>query len=385
MTDQGKQTTLRRAIGRVATILGTVSVVALSVGMVIGATSLLEARATGIVVEEATPPLPVAVTRVAIEDHYTVPARYVGQVAAERRVDLSFEAPGTVIDVTLSEGDRVAAGQTLARLDTRGLAAERDRQEAAQEALRAQLELAELTAARQGQLEERGFSATQRFDEARLLAAELTARIAEVDAALVGIDIQLDKAVLRAPFDAVVGARLVDPGATVSPGTPVASLFEDRAPEIRVGLPPREAVGLAPGARYSFHVDGVEKTAVFQSLRPDLDPITRTRTAIFALRDGGPVPFGEIGHLTLTRAVADRGAWLPLSALREGERGLWTVMTVVDGPDGPVAASEAVEVLYADAERAFVRGTLADGAEVVTKGLHRITMGQRVERLAAEG
>ncbi len=73
-----------------------------------------------------------------------------------------------------------------------------------------------------------------------------------------------------------------------------------------------------------------------------------------------------------------RGAWLPLSALTEGAKGLWTVLTVVEREDGPLIAREAVEVLHVEHGRAFVRGNLAKESRVVVNGTNRIIPGQRV-------
>ena len=67
--------------------------------------------------------------------------------------------------------------------------------------------------------------------------------------------------------------------------------------------------------------------------------------------------------------------------MREGARGLWTVLTV--GPAEPngdtVVETEAVEVLYADQKRAFVRGTFRAGAQLIESGPHRVTPGQKVQ------
>mgnify|MGYP001795585568 CR=1 FL=1 len=48
------------------------------------------------------------------------------------------------------------------------------------------------------------------------------------------------------------------------------------------------------------------------------------------------------------------------------------------GADGPGVVREAVEIRYADVTRAYVRGGLTDGMEIVTDGIHRVAAGQRV-------
>jgi len=90
------------------------------------------------------------------------------------------------------------------------------------------------------------------------------------------------------------------------------------------------------------------------------------------------IPFGEIVELVVERPVLAHGAWLPISALREGAKGLWTVLTVVMREDGPSIAREAVEVLHVEQGRAFVRGNLAKETRIVVNGTNRIIPGQRV-------
>jgi multidrug efflux pump subunit AcrA (membrane-fusion protein) len=91
-------------------------------------------------------------------------------------------------------------------------------------------------------------------------------------------------------------------------------------------------------------------------------------------------------RLELTERVTEPGFWLPIAALTEGLRGLWTVYALV--PANPSAEPgedsvrlvepRAVEILHTEADRVFARGTLADGDRIVAGGLHRLARGQRV-------
>ncbi len=87
---------------------------------------------------------------------------------------------------------------------------------------------------------------------------------------------------------------------------------------------------------------------------------------------------GEPVALSLTESVSEIGGWLPVSALIEGERGLWTVLRLGERDGNTVALREAVEVLHVYEDQAFVRGTLANGQTVVADGIHRVTPGTPV-------
>mgnify|MGYP005842048045 CR=1 FL=1 len=368
---------LLRRLGSAAV---TLAVVAGAGALTAGGAALLASRAASAPPPPLPAPVEVALTSVAREAGYVVSRRFVGQVAAARSGELGFELPGRIAEVLAEEGDRVAAGTVLARLDVRSLIADRAAAVAEREALRAQAELARLTTERRVALESRGHAAAQALDEARLQLAQVTASIAAAEARIAGIDVALAKSDLIAPFAAEIGARRLDPGATVAPGTPVLSLFADAAPELRVGLPAELAARLVPGATATAELAGRTVPARLVRLRPDLDPATRTREAVFALDlpEGAAPGFGTTAALTLEERVAEPGFWAPLAALREGVRGSWEVIVAAPGDEGPVARPEAVEVLHADGTRAFLRGALPDGAPVVAEGAHRVTPGQRL-------
>ena len=211
-----------------------------------------------------------------------------------------------------------------------------------------------------------------------LAAAE--AQIAEVDAALVRIDVELSQTELTAPFDGMIGARLVDTGAIMSPGQPVVDIRQDAAPVFRVGLDPKLAA-LVSDSPATIDMDGITFPARFVGFRPDLDAQTRTRTALFEV-DAATAPYLSSGTLTLQTQQAQPGYEVPLRALRDGVRGLWTVMVLTPDADGLAQVeAAAVEVLRIEGDRAFVRGTLTGDALIVPDGTHRLVPGDRV-RLA---
>ena len=376
----------RRAARRAGILLGTLLTGALAVAAVIGATTMISANSVRIATEAAAEPLTVSTETLTVQESYAIPQDFVGQIEPRRAAVLGFETGGTLAEIAVDEGWQVSQGDLLARLDTRVLDAQLRQQRAARAALVAQRDLAELTAERQEALADREFSSQQRADETRLRVVELDARLAEVDAAIVGVEVQIDKAIIRAPFDGVIGRRLADDGTRVAPSAPVVELLERAAPRLRIGLAPETAATLEHDRPYTVTIAGADHEAWLESRRGDIDTRTRTLPVLFELRgaDAATLPYGLVTRLSVTREVPGRGAWVPLGALAEGTRGLWNLMRVDrTGADGPVIAREAVEILYADEARAYVRGGLENGMEIVTDGVHRVASGQRV--LAAGG
>ncbi|MDD9718956.1 efflux RND transporter periplasmic adaptor subunit [Dinoroseobacter sp. PD6] len=363
----------RRGLRRLGILTGTGLTLALAAGLVMGGSGLIAARAQQDGPARPETVLPVQTAPLVIEDSYAVTARFTGQVEPARSADLGFEAGGTLAEVLVDEGDRVAAGDVLARLDIRAQQADRAAQVAARDAARARRDLAELTSARQERLAASDFASAQRADEARFRLAEAEAQIAQADAAILALDVALSKSQITAPFDGTIAARLRDEGARLGGGTPVLRIEETEAPQLRVGLPDALAQTLGPDATFPVTLPGGTATATLDRLRPDLDPVTRTRAAVFTL--DRPAPSGTLATLEMTREVPGRGAWVPLSALSEGIQGLWTLYLL---DDGDILRRESVEVLHATGTRAFVTGTFPQAARYVPAGAHRIAPGQRV-------
>lgn len=377
----------RRALSALLTLGGTAVTAGIAVVAVIALSGLIAARSGADESDAPRDPLPVTVAVIDVQDSYVVQQQFTGQIEPRRKADLGFEAGGTIEKIAVDEGEIVVEGDVLARLDTRALDAQLAQQRAAREALEAQLELAELTSRRQDELAERNFASQQRADETRLLVSELQARLTEMDAAITGVEIQLDKAVLRAPFAGEIARRYLDEGARTGPATPVIEVLETAAPQLRIGLSPDVAARLELGEPLDVAVAGAPMQAVPINRRRDIDPITRTVPVLFEISGDGvdALVYGAVVRLSVEREVEGRGTWVPLAALSEGPRGLWTLYTVTDHAGDTITARESVEIVYADEQRAYVRGGLDDGMRIVTEGPHRLAPGQRVTPSFAEG
>ncbi len=377
-TDQ-KETIAQRIfaiLGRSALTLG---VAALAAGAVVIGVGFLNNRAAAVPEPEAAPAVPVEVTEAVFQDSYGQQRRFIGQIEAAAHVSLSFELSGRLDALLVQEGDFIRAGQELARLDTDLLHAEATRLEAARAASAAQLVFAESRLERATQLQRQGFTSQDTLDQAIALRDELVNRIAETDAALQSVSINLQKSVIYAPVSGQVAAQDVDIAETVQAGQQVLSVLQTSRPEVRVGLP--LSVKADDFSQVDIIVDGDPMPATLKSLRPDLDPVTRTRTALFEIDTKSNVLFGQTATLILETDIKARGAWVPLDALQSGNGKVWTLMIVVDD----MLRRAAVEVLHIDGARAFVRGTLEPGDQIVVSGAHRVVAGQTVRVLSPEG
>jgi RND family efflux transporter MFP subunit len=378
--DQTKRPSIvRRMIGAVWRTALTLGVVAGAGLAVMAGQAALSERLSA---QDGPPPAPattVRVARIALQPGYEGERRFAGQFEPRQEVRLGFEEGGTIAEIRVSEGDHVSEGAVVATLDTRLLEAERAQLAASRAAIDAQVELARRTNQRQAELRQRGFATDQTVDDTSLSLARLEAQVAEIDAATAALDVRLSKAVLRAPFAGPVGDRLLDVGAIAEPGTPVVTLLQDGPVLFRAGLDPALAGDLSVDDPVRVLVGDRMFAARLVRTAPELEAGTRARTAFFEVEGSAP-PSRALGEVSFARTVdaPAPGAWLPLAALRQGPRGTWQVVTVEESEGGPVAGIEAVEIIHAQGDRAFVSGTIRDGMRYVPEGSHRIVPGERL-------
>ncbi|MBT8408755.1 MAG: efflux RND transporter periplasmic adaptor subunit [Alphaproteobacteria bacterium] len=358
----------------------TAITVAAAAGMVSVASGMIAANAArnAPAQDSVAAPVDVATARLVLQSGYSVPAEVLGRIEPRRSAALGFEAGGTLAEVFVDEGDSISYGQVIARLDTRALESERLAVLAAHEAALAAEELARLTAERQETLAAKDHVSAQRYDEARLALAQASAGVRRLEAQIVTLDVAVSKSEITAPFAGQVARRFADEGARLAPGAQVIELLEAGAPVFRAGLSPDLIPAMQFGKSYPVTLGATLHDATLTALRPDISAGTRTVDAQFTLAADAPLPVGMLGHLHLERRVGGQGAWVPLTAIGEGIRGLWTLYLVDESAEPHLVRREAVNLLYADEERAFVAGQLAGGFAFVQSGIHRIADGQSV-------
>lgn len=165
--------------------------------------------------------------------------RFSGVVEAAATSSLSFEVPGNVQEVQVDVGERISKGQVLARLDESTF---RLNLEAAQAtAGRAEIELED--ARRESQRLQRvaqGLVSQQSIDQARANYDAARQNLSYATSRLNLAKRDLERTELRAPFDGVVTARLVDPFQEINRGQRLFDLHVEGAMEAAISIPESE-------------------------------------------------------------------------------------------------------------------------------------------------
>jgi RND family efflux transporter MFP subunit len=182
-------------------------------------------RGQGVEVQTATAALPAATAAP------TAILQATGYVTARRQATVSAQITGALKEVLIEEGERVTAGQVLARLDDtaqRAALAQSAAQVQAAQALetqyKAQLEQARRDLKRNQDLIDRHLVSQQALEttatQVETLAAQVASQHKQVEltqAAQRGAQVQLDYTTVRAPFSGVITAKAAQAGEIVSP------------------------------------------------------------------------------------------------------------------------------------------------------------------------
>ena len=359
---------------------GLLFIAVIAVGVALLAMFVLSQRSSDgpLVISEEPAPLAVDVVVADVRSSLALDEKFTGIIQPRRSSDLGFADGGRIAALNVDVGDRVTDGQILAVLDTRALRSQLASAEARVNEARASHALAMNTVERQQTLMQRGHVSQQRVDEALAQAATADARIEAAKAQADTLRVQIDLASIRAPYPGMIMARNYDEGAIAPRGAPVFELVETGALEARLGLPANLASTLEPGKVYALESDCGPIDARLRSVTGVIEAGQRSVTTVFDVTDPRTVSPGAVVRLSLSRDVEENGLWLPVSALAEGQRGLWSLYFAVPQEGGWVARPGLVEVVQSDGERAFVRGAVSDGDRIIIDGLQRVAPGQAV-------
>lgn len=308
----------------------------------------------------------VAVAVIPSIDH-TRTVRVSGVTQADKRTDITARAGGIISELPVEQGDRVEAGETIARIAPEGRDAAVRSAEAALEQARAEFTARE-------QLVENGtlprLQLEQQRSALRLAESQYEAAVAE-----------LERLEITAPFGGVVDAVTVEQGGAVNQGTPVANLIS-LDPIIGVGeVNESDLRTIEVGGDAQLRlVTGDTIAGTIRYISRDAQPSTRTFTVeVEAANPDLAVPAG------MTAEVILRGEPVVATPVPR------SIVTLNDAGELGVRAVDADDqvVFYPidlvdDSTDALLLGGIPRGARVIVVGQNLVSDGQRVEPVEAE-
>lgn len=284
---------------------------------------------------------------------------------ANESVEVRAETEGRVLEIGFEEGEPVRRGQVLFRLDDEKIRASLAEAEAA-------FELAKVDWARaEDMLRARAISRAE-YDAAR---ANFLARQATV--AL--LKKQLSDTVITAPFDGVMGPRLVSPGQVVGRLTPLGSLVDQRIIKVEFHVPERLTGRVRPGQPIELRVAAwpdLVFTGTVTFISPQLSVPSRTLVVRAEVpNDEARLKAGMFGRVGLVIGEHAGALFIPESAIiQQGDQ----AFVYVVGENTRVAL-RPIRLGVRQPGRVQVIEGLSAGETIVTEGHQKLAPNRRVD------
>jgi membrane fusion protein, multidrug efflux system len=201
-----------------------------------------------------------------------------GTLVADREARIRAEVAGAVLQTFVDQGQRVAAGQTLGRIDAGvlndvALSARSGVTQARVAAQQAERELGRSrTLVAAGAIAARDVEAAERGN----LAAQ--AALADAQSRVASAEKNLRNATIRAPFAGVISEKSVNPGDIVAPGAALFTVIDPRSLRLEASVPTSALGDVRVGAPVTFTVNGFADRTLegrITRINPAVDPQTK--------------------------------------------------------------------------------------------------------------
>jgi RND family efflux transporter MFP subunit len=328
-----------------------------------------------------TPERPVQVQRVSLEGQQAT-REFVGVVRARYETDLGFRVAGKIVARAVNVGDRVSAGDVVARLDSEDLRLQVQSAEAEFAAASSNVTQTATDFERYSTLKSRGYASVAEFDRKKAAKDEAEGRLERARRTLDIARNQFAYAELKADADGVITTTFAEAGQVVAIGQPVARLAHRGEKEAVVALPETWlAEARQAQATIRLWSDPDRRwQARLRELSPQADAATRTFAARFTIMDADDsVALGMTATVVLARNGDAPVARLPLGAV--ANRGTGPLVYVVD--QNGTLARRPVTISSVTEDAVIVTSGVNAGDQVVTLGVHKLDPGTRVRTVEA--
>ena len=308
------------------------------------------------------------VTQTAVSGPYVSSVSLTGEVKARVQNDLSFRVAGRIASRYAEVGDKVAAGQVLATLETAEQNADVASAKAGVQAAEATVKQTEAAFERQKTLKASGFTPQSSFDSSNQAYAVAQASLVSARSTLATAEEQLGYATLKADAAGLITARNAEAGQVVDAAQAVFTIARDGARDAVFDI--YETLLTRPPSGETIVINlladpSIKATGKLREVAPTIDPATGTVRVKVAIENPPP----EMG---LNAAVAGVGRFetqdvvaLPWTAFfGEGDKpAVW----IVDPRSKVVSLRRIVVESYRSGEL-LVRDGIRSGELVVTAG-----------------
>jgi RND family efflux transporter MFP subunit len=319
-----------------------------------------------------------------------LPIRGEGFMQPFRLANLASQVGGQIIvlHAAITDLGPFKEGEVLVRLDDSAERAALSQTQANIDGTRARLDLNGILLERTEALRKKGAVSQAALDQVRSTQEQLAASLNSLFAAQKSAELNLERKIIKAPFDGAVLSKLVEIGTVINIGQAIAEIYTQERMEIDVSVREADAAlipGLFEGASsratvlVKFAGQSFQWGARVTRVAATLDSQTRTLGVTVELDDvdgarsigtnvlasgAPPALINSFAKVVIQGPQPDATYPIPSTALRGGAR-LWLLDP--SGDDGGKLRIVAGELIHVDGETSYVR------IENLPKGLLLIT------------
>jgi multidrug efflux system membrane fusion protein len=342
-------------------------------------------RAAQTAAAKGPPPVPVTVAE-ARSGNFPVYLNGLGTVQPYETVTVHSRVDGQLTEVDFRQGQMVAAGDVLARIDPRPYQAVLDQAKAKKEQDEAALAQARADLKRYQSLATNQFAPKQQVETQQAMVDQLIAEIAGDQAAIDSAGTQLDYTTIRAPIAGRTGFRGIDPGNIVhaADATGIVSIVKLQPISVVFTAPEQQIQAinqaLALGEVRVTALASDESKVLSQGhlalVNNEIDEASGTigMKASFENRDNALWPGLSVSTRLLLRTLQNVVV-VPEDALQRGPDGFYVFL--VGG--GNKVTQQAVKIGDQGDGKAVIAQGLKDGDKVVTEGQYKLQQGTVVK------
>ncbi|MFA6287962.1 MAG: efflux RND transporter periplasmic adaptor subunit [Opitutaceae bacterium] len=317
---------------------------------------------------------PSSVTTVEAREETWAPSlSVIATLAPVQGVMLGTDADGIISKISVENGAVVKAGDVLLTFDTTVEAS----QLAAAES---KLALARLDLKRSTELLSKNTISQAELDQA-------TAQLNQTEADAGALRAQLEKKIVRAPFDGRVGIRLVNVGQFVSRGSPLLPLQKLNPMYVDFNIPQRQLPSLVVGQEVNVKVDAFGDRGFpgkITAINPQVDPSSRNVSAQALIENPGEVlRAGMFAHVEVLLPAAAPSIILPATAIAYASYGnsvfIIEKMKGRDGTEYLGARQQFVKLGVTRGDQIAILEGVKPGEQVATAGVFKLRNGLPVQ------
>ena len=293
---------------------------------------------------------------------------YVGEVNAKTSTGVGFKVPGTVANVYVDEGDRVAKGQLLAQLDPQDM-------QNSYNMARATLNQAEDAMRRVNIMH-----SEQSISDIKYV--EVQTKLEQARSAYSAAKKRLDDTRLYAPVAGVIGRRSIEVGENYGMLTSAFTILDLSEVVVKIPIPEREISKIKKGDEAKICVLALGDSTFFNARISEIgvasDPLTHSYEARLNVKNSQrKLMEGMVCNVQLwpKATQGQQGFVLPVNAVKLNPDDDHYVWVVRNGK----AYRQSVDVGMYSKDGVIVYGGIRNGEHIITEGQSKICEGQTVK------